>query len=360
MPSTLSPSAPIATPAALELPVTPRILVIRPGGLAELITLTPALHSLRRLHPAGSITVLTSPRAAQAHALMADASHVIGHRSIWDSRPGSRLPDVGAEEDLVTLLRSGVFDASFVFTTSGSSPYPAAYACYLSGIPVRVAQSSERAGGVLSHAIEEARLPTHDVERNLRLLRGLRLPTGGTRPSVVIPDGAAAEARRVLRAAGLRPDEPFICVAPGSQDSLERFDCELLGQGAGALAATVQLPALVVGSRRESECGKRVVAAAGAGRVRSVAGQTSAGGLAALIDMSRVLISATPAPVQIADALGTPVAAVLRDCDAALVPQHAPFALLTPEQGPAITPNVMAEAGLRLVTATANRMRRSA
>ncbi|NJL22052.1 MAG: hypothetical protein HC895_16540 [Leptolyngbyaceae cyanobacterium SM1_3_5] len=48
----------------------------------------------------------------------------------------------------------GGFDGAIVLTAPMQSPYPAAYRCYLAGIPIRVGQSIEFGGGVLSHCIE--------------------------------------------------------------------------------------------------------------------------------------------------------------------------------------------------------------
>ncbi|WAL61746.1 glycosyltransferase family 9 protein [Thermocoleostomius sinensis] len=50
----------------------------------------------------------------------------------------------------VDWLRQHSFDAALIFTPPTRSPYAMAYACYLAGIPIRVGQSCEFGGGVLS------------------------------------------------------------------------------------------------------------------------------------------------------------------------------------------------------------------
>ncbi|MGB3296545.1 MAG: hypothetical protein WBB01_26465 [Phormidesmis sp.] len=62
-------------------------------------------------------------------------------------------PDSDAEEirRAIATLHSGRFDAAIIFTAAGQSPYRAAYLCYLAGIPLRISQSCEFGGGVLSH-----------------------------------------------------------------------------------------------------------------------------------------------------------------------------------------------------------------
>lgn len=51
----------------------------------------------------------------------------------------------------IALLKAENFDAAIIFTGAHQSPYGAAYLCYLAGIPLRIAQSHEFGGGVLSH-----------------------------------------------------------------------------------------------------------------------------------------------------------------------------------------------------------------
>jgi hypothetical protein len=59
--------------------------------------------------------------------------------------------DPGREFERIEMLRAHQFDASIIFTSFSQSPYPPAYACYLAGIPVRIGQSKEFGGSVLSH-----------------------------------------------------------------------------------------------------------------------------------------------------------------------------------------------------------------
>jgi hypothetical protein len=52
------------------------------------------------------------------------------------------------------------FDAALIFTQPQASPYSLAYLLYLAKIPIRVGQSSEFGGGVLSHSIR----PSLDID----------------------------------------------------------------------------------------------------------------------------------------------------------------------------------------------------
>ncbi|MBF1999278.1 MAG: hypothetical protein IGS38_00980 [Synechococcales cyanobacterium M58_A2018_015] len=60
----------------------------------------------------------------------------------------------------VAELRADQFDAAIILTLPHQSPYARAYLCYLADIPIRVGQSHEFGGSVLSHCVQ----PSLDLE----------------------------------------------------------------------------------------------------------------------------------------------------------------------------------------------------
>ncbi|MGF1515267.1 MAG: hypothetical protein ACFB5Z_16425 [Elainellaceae cyanobacterium] len=52
--------------------------------------------------------------------------------------------------ELIPQLQRHSFDAAIVLAAPNKSPYVAGYLCYLAGIPIRIGQSREFGGGVLS------------------------------------------------------------------------------------------------------------------------------------------------------------------------------------------------------------------
>ena len=73
-------------------------------------------------------------------------------------------------------LSSNAFDAAVMLTTPGQSPYSIAYLCYLAAIPVRIGQSQEFGGGVLSHCIPPLLEPVSSIDYHLHLLRSSDIP----------------------------------------------------------------------------------------------------------------------------------------------------------------------------------------
>ncbi|WP_416674551.1 glycosyltransferase family 9 protein [Egbenema bharatensis] len=78
-----------------------------------------------------------------------------------------------AYPNLIENLQRGEFDAAILFTAPGRSPYAMAYLCFLAGISVRVGQSQEFGGGVLTHCVKPPIEPVSAAEYQRYLLQAL-------------------------------------------------------------------------------------------------------------------------------------------------------------------------------------------
>jgi ADP-heptose:LPS heptosyltransferase len=87
----------------------------------------------------------------------------------WEE-PISQTPKV------IARLRQHAFDAAIFFTQPSQSPHSLAYLCYLAGVPIRLGQSKEFAGGVLSHVVIPPADPVSLEEYHLHLLRSSGFP----------------------------------------------------------------------------------------------------------------------------------------------------------------------------------------
>lgn len=146
------------------------------------------------------------PAVAWLRAALPQATvTVVGCTPAWESPQGvnGALPlglQLGTTTDLpgaVGKLQSHAFEAAILFTAPGQSPYTLAYLCYLAGIPVRIGQSREFGGGVLSHCFS----PPEG-----------RLARPGTSPCAPSPGGMAGDGAawvnphlNLLLLAGLSP-----------------------------------------------------------------------------------------------------------------------------------------------------------
>lgn len=77
--------------------------------------------------------------------------------------------------DLIESLRQRSFQAALIFTQPAQSCYSLAYLCYLAGISIRIGQSVEFAGGVLSTWVKPIVDPVSLIDYHLHLLKSSSL-----------------------------------------------------------------------------------------------------------------------------------------------------------------------------------------
>ena len=214
-----------------------RILAIRLDNVGDIIMLEPALRTLRAALPASTITLMASPAGSQVVPLLPCVDDVLVQSVSWQDISGKRPQDPTSEYALVRAVAERGFDAAVIFTSFSQSPYPPAYVCYLAGIPIRLGQSKEFGGALLSTWVKPPTDDAHQVDRNLHLLEQAGFPILGRHPELVVPDEAQNTADRLLREAGVAAGEPFIVLAPGASAAARRYDALRYAQVARSVAA---------------------------------------------------------------------------------------------------------------------------
>ncbi len=86
---------------------------------------------------------------------------------------------------LIETIQTSHFDAAIILTNPGQSPYQLAYLCYLAGIPIRLGQSQEFGGGVLSHCIKPPLDAVSPDQYILHLLTAVGLAAIHPEPAIV-------------------------------------------------------------------------------------------------------------------------------------------------------------------------------
>lgn len=299
-------------------------------NVGDMVMLSPALESLRQAYPAASITLLASPAGARVAPMLPQVDDVIVHRAAWQALGGVGRPDVEAQQALFAELATRQFDAAFIFTSFSQSPFPPAYACYLAGVPVRVGQSAEFGGAVLSHAVTPPAREAHQADRNLHLLREAGVPAAAPRLRLSVPAEDAEHIDALLAAAGVGREEPFILVAPGASCAARRYPARRSGAAARQLSHATGLPVVIAGGQEEGDTATETLAAIGGARGVSLAGQTTVPQLAALIRRASLLLANDSGPMHIADALETPMVITFSgtDLESQWRPRTAPAVIL--------------------------------
>lgn len=281
-----------------------RVLAVRLDNIGDVVMLGPALRAMRSAMPEAHITLMASQAGAQAAALLPWIDEVIVHRAVWQELGGADAPDSRAQYLLAEGIAERDFDAAFIFTSFAQSPYPPAYVAYLAGIPVRVGQSKEWGGQVLTHLVPALPDDAHEVDRNLHLLRSVGMPAASTAMEVAIPAPARREAARLLEQSGL--SAPYIVVSPGASCAARRWPLSRFAQAAALLQAASAFDVVVIGSATETGQAGQLATRLGP-RAASVAGLTGIASLAAVIEGASLVVCNDSGPMQLAEAVGTPM-----------------------------------------------------
>jgi len=187
-----------------------RVLAIRLDNLGDVLVTTPAIHAVRESLPDTAITLLASPVGAQAGRLNPDVDEVVVYNAPWMD-PWSRLPlDPAREMQVIAQLSAGRYDTAVIFSSFRQSPLPAAYLCYLAGIPLRLAASIDGSGSLLTTRHRHPERMMHEVERGLDLVAAVGMRTSDDRLVLRVPDEARGEIDGFVAV-----QRPLVVVHPG-------------------------------------------------------------------------------------------------------------------------------------------------
>lgn len=294
------------------------LLCVRLDSLGDVLMTTPAIRACAGRGHARRITLLTSPAGAAAARLVPEIDEVIEFCAPW-----MKATDGETTQDGIMLerLSSKRFDAAVIFTVYSQSPLPAAYLCYLAGIPLRLAHCRENPYRLLTDwepEREPAQTVRHEVRRQLDLVARVGYRTDREALSFAVSPKARDTVRRLLN--GIDRERPLVLVHPGASAASRRYPPESFARAITLLAERAPCEFVFTGDAGEQALVDGIRTAIGA-PARSLVGRLSLAELGALLERADLLISNNTGPVHIAAALGTPVV----DLYALTNPQHTPW-----------------------------------
>ena len=277
------------------------IAVFRALQLGDLLCAVPALRALRHAHPRARVTLIGLP---WARAFAARFARYVDDFLEFPGFPGmpERDCDVRALPEFLRAAQARHFDVALQLHGSGALSNP-----LVAALGARRAAGYCRSGDAEPRGVELLpwRDGEHEILRYLRLLAALGVPPRDVALEFPLTPEDEQEAARL----GVAPDgAAYACVHPGSQLPSRRWLPERFAAVADALAER-GLAIVLTGTAAEAPLTARVAAAMRTPAL-DLAGRTSLGSLAALVDGARLVVANDTGIVHVARARGVPSVAV--------------------------------------------------
>ncbi|TLM86457.1 glycosyltransferase family 9 protein [Pseudarthrobacter sp. NamE2] len=275
-----------------------RIVVLRGGGLGDLIFAIPAMAALKAAYPGATLTLLGTPiHKALLAAVKSPVDEVQVLPYAEGVRPGTEDPE--ALERFFEEMRARRFDLAVQVHGGGrySNPFLLRLgARHTVGTRTADAASLERTIPYIYYqneplrAVEVAGFAGADpVDLEARLE-----PVAGLQEGIPAADGGG---------------QPLVVIHPGATDPRRRWPVERFAELSAACAAD-GCQVLVVGDKSEEDLAERIAGLAGSANVTSVAGQLDMAGLVNLLAKAAVVVGNDSGPRHLAQALGVPTVGV--------------------------------------------------
>jgi heptosyltransferase-2 len=277
-----------------------KVLVVQTSFLGDTILTLPLCSEIKRRFPETELSILCSPQSAELLCDYPDIDEVI-----VDDKKRADKGWGGLWRKANCLNRKGFTMAVCPHKSLRSALLP-----FLARIPRRIGFRQSR-GWYLFHVRVHRDGSSHDVERNLSILRAFDISVEDCRRKVELPVNSCAEERieRLFRSLAIDTAKPIVGINPGSVWPTKRWAAESFARLIDLLKVEIDCEVVLFGGPEDAETVAQIQQAAGA-RVVSLAGKTSLRELPAALSRCRVFVSNDSGPMHIAVARGVPVAAI--------------------------------------------------
>lgn len=278
------------------------ILVLRLGGIGEVLAITPALRAVRSRFERAWITLLAERPACEMargwvdEVVEANAPYRAGAPTSFLS-PRLYVESMRLVERVLLRKYDLFLDFHHLFGwRHGIKPL---LVSLLSRAPERVGFGN---GFFLTRPVPDPD-DRHMTERNRSFLAALGIEIADTRPSLSVSAADQEWVDSLLQAIDRAPGR-IIAISPGSSRPVTRWGSDRFREAAVRLSR--RHPIVLVGTKDE----RALCDSVGVGT--NLAGRTTVGRLAALLNRCALLVSNDSGPLHMAYALGTPVVGILR------------------------------------------------
>ncbi|MCC6572661.1 MAG: lipopolysaccharide heptosyltransferase II [Planctomycetes bacterium] len=290
-----------------------RVLLIKPSSLGDVCHAAASAWAIKQQFPTCHLTWLVNKTFEPLIKPLSCLDGTLGFERTKFRGVTGMLTGRSELRSFVSQLRAGRFDVAIDLQGLLRS----GMFSWLSRAKVRVGMRGSREGSRLfyNRRVEVPRQPVHARDRYRAVTRFLGCETE-PREDLDVRETERAAARDLLAANGFAADSPLVAVCPGARWETKIYPPQKFAAALDELAKSGVVTPVIIGSPDMDKPCAEVAAACKKARPVNLCGKTSLRELAALLDISRLLLTCDSGPMHIAAAQGTPVVAVLGPTDA--------------------------------------------
>lgn len=276
-----------------------RILIVEVNWIGDVLFSTPFIRTVREVYPDSYIACLLHPRCRDMLKTNPRVNEII----IYDEE--AKHKGLIGKLRLIDELKRHDFDTAFMLHRS----FTKALLAYLAGIKERIGYATKNRRWILAQAIDEPREPIHKVDYFLRLAEACGMRVGSRSYEFFISDDDRRSVERLLSESGVRGGEVIAVLNPGGNWMPKRWPKDKFAELADKIAQRPNLRVVITGADKDIALAEEI---AHLTKIKPVivAGRTTLGQLAAVMERSKVVIANDSGPMHLASAVGACVTAL--------------------------------------------------
>jgi lipopolysaccharide heptosyltransferase II len=292
----------------------PRILLIRPDHLGDVLLATPAFRALRQSRPTAELHGLVGPWSADVLETCSALDQVLTIPFPGFSRapnPNLRSPYELAW-DTARKLRQLRYSTALILRPDH---WWGALVAYLAGIPARIGYAMPDVEPFLTQRLPPMR--EHAVWQNARLVErliGQPLTEADLSLRYTVPDEDRAWVDGYLQELDVTPSTRLIVLHAGAGTLIKQWEPQRWAVVADRLARQAIARIVLTGGEQEIPLARAIEAQMDEPPL-VMAGETRIGTLAALLERSVLALGPDSGPLHLAAAVGTPTVALFGPAD---------------------------------------------
>jgi heptosyltransferase-3 len=290
----------IAAQHKINIPIS-KILIIQLGDIGDVVWAIPTFHALKAAFPNAGLSVLT--REPYGDLLLDDSSI----ENVFQTGKGN----IFTQLNFLLRLRRNKFDLLFDLRADDRGTFMS----FFSGARMRCAlhyPGMRWRDKAFTHLLQEP--PPRErmygaAEQSLRIVRGFGINEITYAPRISISEKIKGKTEKLLADEHIGTEKAWVSINPFSRWAYKEWGMDKWRELALFIWRQYAMPAIVVGSAKESERASQLVSEASSPMI-NFAGKTTLLEMASLLQISRLHIGVDSAAPHIATAVGTPTVTI--------------------------------------------------